>query len=59
MSKLAHSDQETMDIIEAINLCEDEGDGAFEILEANGFDCSRLPIEWEKRYAQWLYFNVK
>lgn len=63
MSKLAHSNQDTMDEVAAralfahdSDLSEDE---AFEILEANGIDTITWSDTLDMRYGQWMYLNLK
>lgn len=63
MSKLAHSNQETMDEIEQramfaldSDLSEDE---AFEILDAAGIGEIKWSESLNKDYSQWQYFNLK
>lgn len=58
MSKLAHSDQETMDIIESINLYNDIGEEAFPIMLAHGFKMSLLPVDIEKHYRGWAMSKI-
>lgn len=61
MSKLAHSNEETMQQIEWNAMMEDgiSKDEAFEILHAAGVD----EITWNRalddEYTHWVYVNIK
>lgn len=66
MSKLAHSNQETMDEIEQRSLFQRDEDGykmsdkeAFEILHENGVDEIKWDSALQTEYMQWVYFNIK
>ncbi len=67
MSKLAHSNQDTMDEIEMRNLFQQtepdsqriSHDEAFEILDAAGIKEIAWSDTLNAEFAQWLYLNIK
>lgn len=66
MSKLAHSNQETMDEIEQRALFSRDEDGykmsqseAFEIIHAAGVDEIKWNSALDDEYTHWQYINIK
>ncbi len=65
MSKLAHSNQDTMDEIEqrALFTLDPENriseSEAFEILDAAGIDEIKWDAGLNNEYMQWIYLNIK
>jgi hypothetical protein len=63
MSRLAHSNDDTMEEIEQRALFDHDSDinedEAFEILHAAGVDEIKWSDSLNNSYIQWVYFNIK